>query len=436
MAYHAGMYHTSFEGRRRIEALNAEQLAQHQLAKLNALLDAILPHNRFYAEKLTGLKRPVESLDALAEIPYTFKDELLGRRSTDQFASNLTFPPEDYVRFHLTSGTRGRPMVVLDTADDWRWLVDAWQYVLDVAEIGPQDRVMMAFSFGPFIGFWGACDAVIERGAMVVPGGGMSTWARLELLRTSRATALFCTPSYALYMAEKGREVQIDVAKCGIRHLVVSGEPGGSIPSIRKRLEETYDAKVIDHAGATEVGPWGYSDVEGRGLYVNEDAMLAEFLSVETGTAAGDGELAELVLTSLGRVGSPVIRYRTGDLVRPTWDSEGRNRFVLLEGGVLGRGDDMMVIRGVNLFPSSIEQIIRSFPEVIEFRTTAYKKGEMDDVTVEVEDRLDATERIARELQLRLGLRIQVQNVPIGSLPRCDTNANRFVDKRESPNQE
>jgi phenylacetate-CoA ligase len=424
------MYHTSFEERRRIESLDAELLARHQLARLNVLLDEILPRNRFYAEKFADLRLPLESPDALAEVPFTYKDELHGSHETGDLPTNLTFPPDHYVRCHQTSGTRGRPLIVLDTAEDWKWWLEGWQYVLDAARIGPADRALLAFSFGPFIGFWSAFDAVAARGAMVIPSGGMNTLARLELLRTSRATALFCTPTYALHMAETGRKHQIKTANCNVRVVVVAGEPGGSIPSIRSRIEQAYGATVIDHAGATEVGPWGYADADRTGLHVNEDAFVAEFLSVETGRAAGERELSELVLTTLGRAGCPVIRYRTGDLVRPTWNAGGANHFVLLEGGVLGRADDMLVIRGVNIFPSSIAQILRSFPEVVEFRLTAHKEGEMDALRVEVEDRLNEPRRIAKELRLRLNLRIDVQCVPSGSLPRFEGKGRRFVDNR------
>ncbi len=424
------MFHLSYEERRRLESLDAESLARHQLARLNALLADILPRNRLYAEKLRKLQLPIESLDALSDIPFTYKDELLGSHETGGLPANLTYPAEHYVRYHQTSGTRGRPMVVMDTAADWQWWLQGWQFVLDAAEIHSADRALMAFSFGPFIGFWSAFDAIAARGAMVIPSGGMRTLARLELLRTSGATALCCTPTYALHMAEVGHKHQIDTDCRNVRVVIVAGEPGGSVPAVRERIEQAYGARVVDHAGATEIGPWGYASADGSGLYVNEDAFLAEFLSVETGKQAGEGELSELVLTTLGRTGCPVIRYRTRDLVRPTWNAEGPNHFVLLDGGVLGRADDMMVIRGVNVFPSSIEQILRSFPEVVEYRLTAHKEGEMDGLTIEVEDRLEQPDRIAQELRLRLNLRVDVACVPTGSLPRFEGKGRRFVDNR------
>ena len=424
------MTSTAHEIRRQMERLDADSLADHQLRRLNCLLASILPHNRFYGAKLAGFDVPLAGLEALQQLPYTYKKELNPSTNDGDRAVNLTYPIERYVRFHRTSGTRGRPLVVLDTAEDWQWWIDSWQYVLDAADIGPEDRAMMAFSYGPFIGFWSAHDACAARGCLVLPGGGMNTLARLDLIRSSGVTALFCTPSYALHMAEFAADNQMDVANLEVRRIVVAGEPGGSLTSMRNRIQQQWNALVIDHSGASEIGPWGYADPDGKGLYVNESEFIAEFISLETGLPTVEGELAELVLTTLGRVGSPVIRYRTQDLVQPTWDSNGDCRFVLLQRGVLGRVDDMMIIRGVNIYPSSVEQILHSFPEIIEYRMTARKTGEMDVLLIEVEDRLEEPDRISQELQLRLGLKVNVRCVPLGSLPRFEGKGNRFIDKR------
>ena len=296
----------------------------------------------------------------------------------------------------------------------------------------------MAFSFGPFIGFWSAFDAVCARGALCIPSGGLSTLGRLELIQSTAANVLFCTPSYALHLAQVATDNQINAGHLPVDRIVVAGEPGGSVPSIRNRIEEQWQAQVIDHSGASEVGPWGYADSESRGLHVNESEYVAEFLSIDHGGAANEGELSELVLTNLGRFGSPVIRYRTGDLVKPVWSHDLDCQFVLLDGGVLGRTDDMLIIRGVNIFPSSIEQILRSFPEVVEYRMTAYKDGQMDKLKIEMEDRLEDPQRVANELHVRLALKVEIQCVPIGSLPRFDLKGKRFIDLRnqEEPSQE
>ncbi|MCA9122535.1 MAG: phenylacetate--CoA ligase family protein [Planctomycetaceae bacterium] len=424
------MLDIKYEQRRQLESLDESELARLQLDKLNALLATILPRNTFYASKLSGVTPPLDSLADLDHLPFTFKDELIGNGSDGDFANNLTYPIEQYSRFHRTSGTRGHALVVLDTDDDWRWWVDTWQFVLDAAELTPRDRVFMAFSFGPFIGFWSAFDAAVARGCLVIPGGGLSTMARLDTIRSNAVTTICCTPTYALHMVEVAAEHDIKLASFDVQRIIVAGEPGGSLPAVRGRIEAAWNAKVIDHGGATEIGPWGYANPQQQGLHVVESEFIAEFLSVDSGKHAGEGELAELVLTTLGRTGSPVIRYRTGDLVRPTWNASSSNRFVFLDGGILGRSDDMMIIRGVNIFPSSIEQILHSFPEVIEYRITATKDGEMDALGVEVEDRLNEPGRIAEELQLRLGLRVDVASVQIGSLPRFEGKGKRFIDRR------
>jgi phenylacetate-CoA ligase len=396
---------------------------------LNELFDAILPHNRFYRELLGGVSLPITTWDAFRALPFTFKEGLLSVYE-GEWAANLTFPLDHYERFHRTSGTHGRPMNILDTAADWHWWTSCWQYVLDAADIIPADRVALAFSFGPYIGFWSAHDALVARHTLVIPTGGMTSLARLDLIRGTQATALCCTPSYALHLAEVAAANNLDLRGSDVTRIIVAGEPGGSVPAVREQIEAAWNAQVIDHAGASEIGPWGYATADGTGLHVLETEFIAEFLSLETEQPAQEGELAELVLTSLGRIGAPVIRYRTGDVVRPHWTSKGENQFVQLSGGVVGRADDMLIIRGVNIFPSSVEQIVRSFPEVVEFRVVARREGALDTLHVEVEDRLQQPARIAQELHLRLGLQVPVTLVPLGSLPRFEGKGKRFWDER------
>lgn len=443
--------------RRRLMSLPRNLLRELQLHKLNALLQSVLPENRFYADKFAGLPQRLNSLDQLEQLPFTTKQELVSDDPAG-LARNLTSSPDHYSRFHRTSGTHGRPMTILDTAEDWQWWVETWQYVLDAASIRADDRVAMAFSFGPFIGFWSAHDAVIARGALVVPTGGMSSLARLDVIQSMECTAVFCTPSYALHLAEVARREQIDLRKNAVRALIVAGEPGGSIPTVRQQIEDAWNATVFDHCGATEVGPWGFADKDRRGIIVNEAEFIAEFVAVEQSIDAssqnrrslsainlviednrgltpslGDS-FFELVLTTLGRTGAPVIRYRTGDLVRPFVKIESDScGWLLLDGGVLGRIDDMIMVRGVNIYPSSVEQIVREFPEVNEYRLVVRKRGSLDHLTVEVEDGDADSSRIAERLNLRLGLNVDVVRVPLGSLPRSEFKAQRFVDLRGNP---
>ena len=457
---------TTAAQRQQIQSLSEVDLRAYQLKRLNQLLAQVTPANQFYRDKFTaaGNSTAALKLDSLAELnqlPFTVKQDLINESDSAGFAKNLTFAPDAYTRFHRTSGTSGRPMIVLDTQDDWNWWMEAWQYVLDSAELTRQDRVLMAFSFGPFIGFWSAFDAVAERGAMVIPTGAMTSLARLELIQSTSPTVMFCTPSYAIHLAQVAEEHNICLTEhaSSVKRIVVAGEPGGSIPATKAKIESAWDALVIDHCGASEVGPWGFTcptrqvasghvSVE-HGIFVNEAEFIAEFIPIEdqvsetsaatadqsveailsSAETAGQGTF-ELVLTCLGRIGSPIIRYRTGDLVRPVWDHEYDCRFVKLAGGVLARADDMMIIRGVNVFPSSIEQILREFPEVVEFRTTAFKQGAMDQLKIEIEATTDDIDPIRLVLQNKLGFRVDVDLVANQSLPRFEAKGKRFVDNR------
>jgi phenylacetate-CoA ligase len=403
-----------------------------KLERFRRLLREILPRNAFYAAKLAHVDVDhMSGLDALADWPFTFKEELVEAAGQGGLPGNLTWPPERYVRFHQTSGTHGRPLPVFDTADDWDWWMECWRCILDRGDVAAGDRVLVASSFGPYAGFWSGFDAAVARGALAIPTGGMTSLARLQLVRSLAATVLVATPSYALHLAEVAEEHKIDLAAAPVRLVIVAGEPGGSIPVTRARIAERWGADVLDHAGATEVGPWGVGDPYGGGLDVIETCFHPEFLALDTGRPALPGELAELVLTTLGRSGAPVIRYRTGDVVRPTWAAASDRPWVRLEGGILGRADDMLVVRGVNIFPGAIDDIVRSFPEVIEHRLTVEPRGSLDELHLEIEDRLAAPERVAEELKLRLGLRVEVVAVPFGSLPRFEGKGRRLIDRRQ-----
>jgi phenylacetate-CoA ligase len=406
-----------------------------KLSRLRSLLREILPHNRFYADKFARVPHEIAALDDLAALPFTSKEELVAL-ATDDRPGNLTWPVDRYVRFHRTSGTHGRPLPVFDTAADWAWWMECWEAILGRGDVGPGDRVLVASSFGPYAGFWSGFDGVVSRRAMAIPTGGMPTLARLELARSAGATVLLATPSYALHLAEVAADHKIDAARLPIRLVIVAGEPGGSIPAVRDRLREAWGADVLDHAGATEVGPWGVGDLAGHGVDVLEPWFHPEFLSVETGRPAAAGELSELVLTTLGRAGAPVIRYRTGDLVRPQWPADAASCWVRLAGGILGRTDDMLVVRGVNVFPGAVDGIVRSFPEIVEYRLTLSRQESLDALRLEIEDRLESPARVAEELQLRLGLRVDVVTVPLGSLPRFEGKGRRIVDRRGGGQEE
>lgn len=418
------------------ETIGREALVQIQLKKLEMMLEPVLDSNAFYRRKLNAAgvedAQDVRTLDDLEKLAFTTKKEL----SDDQaehppYGSNLTFPPSSYSRVHHTSGTTGEPLRCLDTEDSWSWWARCWATVYTAAGVTPKDRVFFAFSFGPFIGFWSAHEGARLLGAMCLPGGGMSSHQRARDILINDVTVLVCTPTYALHLAEVGQDKEIDLAGSSVRLTIHAGEPGASLPFTKQRIEAAWGAKCFDHAGATEVGAWGFECGAQDGLHVNEGEFILEVIDPETCQPATDGEL---VLTNLGRVGMPVIRYRTGDrVVLSTSPCSCGRGFHRLKGGVIGRVDDALTIRGVNVFPSAIENIVRRFPEVGEFAVEVYHERELDEMEIRIETNTDAGElpsAVANEIRNGLGLRVRVTRVPFGTLPRFDLKARRFTDRR------
>lgn len=421
-----------------IETLEKRALTEIQLKKFQLMLEPVLKSNAFYREKLlnAGLKSPndIRTLDEFKNIPLTTKSEL----SADQIAAppygtNLTFPRENYTRIHQTSGTKGLPLQCLDTDDSWSWWARCWVTVYKAAGVTASDRVFFAFSFGPFIGFWSAYEGARLSGALAIPGGGMSSYQRLKAILTHDVTVLICTPTYALHLVETAVDEGIDIKNSSVRILIHAGEPGASLPSTRNRIQKAWGATVFDHAGATEVGAWGFESEHHNGLYINNGEFIGEVIDPVTQQPAQEGEL---VITNLGRIGMPVIRYRTGDRVRLSdKPSESGRTFQLLEGGVIGRVDDVMIIRGVNVFPSALENIIRQSPEINEFAVDVYRRSELDDLDIRIEVNSSDPEGVAEDLSKRIrgavGIRANIKAVPYGSLPRFDLKARRFADHRD-----
>ena len=398
-----------------------------QLSRLQRMQSEVLARNPFWQQRLGSARIP-DSAEEFRRLPLTTNHDLsVDLERYPPFGSNLTYPLEAYTKYHQTSGTIRRPLPVLDTAQSWDWWCRCWDAVLDVCGVRRGDRAFFAFSFAPFIGFWSAYEAVERRGILVVPGGGSSTTRRLRLLLETGCSLIFSTPTYALRMAEVAHREGLDLAGSDIRCAILAGEPGASLPSVRARIAEAWNAAVFDHAGSSETGAFGVPCPEGHGVFVNEREFIAEVLGVEDEQPVGEGETGELVLTNLGRWGWPVIRYRTGDLVRPKRLDQG----LLLEGGLLGRVDQMMLVRGVNLHPSAIEEVVRSEAGNVEFRITAKRSRAMDEVDIEVEAASAVCQAICEEVRNSFGVRVEVRPVPQDSLPRWQAKAKRFRDLRQ-----
>jgi phenylacetate-CoA ligase len=421
---------------RGIETADREKLARHQISRMRVLVKDLLASNPFYGRRLRDAGftdvRMLDSLEDFKSLPFTRKSELVeDQEAHPPFGTNLTFPLDRYIHLHQTSGTTGKPLRWLDTCESWDWWARCWAAVYCAAGVTRSDRIFFAFSFGPFIGFWAAWAGCEKIGAFAISGGAQDSYQRLKNLIELRATVLCCTPSYALHLAEVARKENIDLEKSDVRKIIVAGEPGGSVAGTKARIEEAWGAGLFDHTGATEIGAHGLTCLGQCGVHLNEGEFLVEVIDPSTLEPADEGEL---VITNLDRIGSPVLRYRTGDHVRINHEvCECGRTFARMDGGIVGRIDQMLIVKGVNIFPSSVESIVRSFPSVQEFRVIVDEIHEMDELTIVVEvaggNPEDVVKAIGRKAALRLGLRVGVE-LAARPLPRFEMKAARVIDKR------
>jgi phenylacetate-CoA ligase len=412
-----------------------------QAEGLTALLVETLPQHRFYARKLESARISPSRLTLprdLAALPFTTKAELLAAQAACPPHGELISEPfSRYVRMHQTSGTAGWPLRWFDTVESWSMLLDCWLEYFRMAGIETGDRLFFPFSFGPFLGFWTAFEAGLRHGCLCLPGGGMSSVARLRFLLDNEATVIFCTPTYALRMLEVAAAERIDLARSAVRAIVVAGEAGGNIPATRQRIEVGWGARVFDHNGMTETGPLGIECREAPGgLHLLETACWPEVIDPATGQAVPAGTPGELVVTTFRRRASPLIRYRTGDLVcvDPTPCACGR-ALVRLQGGIRGRIDDMVVIRGNNLHPAALQTILHRFTEVAEYLVEIDEQSALANLCIWIEPAVGAdgqalAARVQHVIRDELLFRADVRAVPPGNLPRAEMKARRWLRKK------
>ena len=431
----------------RHETMPRAQLDALQLHKLQRLLEWTEKQVPYHAERLSraGVSAAdVRSLDDLRRLPFMTRDEWMEAQLEDPpYGPFLAAPREAAIRYHMTSGTTGRtPIRVLDGMKDWEWIAEMWCYGFWGFGVRPADTVFFAFSYGTFVGFWGAHYACEKIGCLVLPGGNMTTEARVRQIVDMGATVVCSTPTYALRMAQEAGSLGIDLASSAVRRLILSGEPAGSIPATKRLIEHQWGAKAADTAGMTELGTIMMFECEHQpgGTHILEPHYIEEVIDPATDEPVPYGEQGERVVTSFGRGFIPVIRYRTRDLVVkvPADRCSCGRTLDLYEGGIVGRVDDMKLVRGTNIYPRAIEAIVREYEAIDEFQIHLYTaEGIRDEieVLVEIPDASVDADALLRDLGTALseaheGLRFGVRSVDLGSLPRFELKAKRLVDER------
>lgn len=430
------------------ETMARDDLRALQLAKLRGVVEWA-GRSPYYRAKFAEAGFSPERLqrwDDVRRLPFlTRQDWMDGQSARPPYGTLPVVGDEAAIRLHTTSGTTGRePLRALDSRKDWAWAAEMWCYGMWAMGIRPTDIAYNAFGYGSFIGFWGLHYGLEKLGALVVPGGAQPTDRRVRQVVDFGATVVASTPTYALRLAQEAADQGIDLANAPVRTVVLSGEPAGSIPQTKALIEQQWGAKAYDTAGMTEISTIFMFECAHQpgGAHIIEDHVIEEVVDPVTGEPVGYGEMGERVVTSFGRSTTPLIRYRTADMVVKVPASRcgcGRT-FDLYEGGVLGRSDDMKLIRGTNVYQRAIESIVRGHPQIEEFqirlvregiRDEAYLRCELRDQERAVEQWPDLAQLLHKELaDAHEGLNFKVELAAPGSLPRFELKARRLVDER------
>ena len=431
-----------------IETLPAEKMRQLQLAKFKKIFTWTYEKSKFHRGLYdkAGIKPgDIRTFDDIKRVPKVEKSMMRNIQRKDPFpyGDALCVPLEEVVIFRQTSGTTGQPVYQPDTWADWEWWSECWAHILYSQGYRRTDRVFLPFGYNIFVAFWAAHYAAEKIGCEVIPGGVLDTEARIMKMQELRANAFMATPTYVLGIADTARnKLNIDPRSLGIKKITCAGEPGASIPATKKRMEEAWGAKVYDHAGATEIGAWGYEcDEQPGGLHVNEGLFLVEIEDVNTGEIIEEpGRRGKMIITAFDRIAQPCVRFDSKDIIEwADYNCACGRTYRIAKGGVVGRADDITKVKGVLLAPSAIEEVVRSFAELSdEFEVTVTKKGDIDDIALKIEikpeneGQKDAIlNRLKDELRVKTNLGYKIEVHPFGTLPRYDVKAKRFKDLRD-----
>lgn len=432
-----------------LETLSLEKLQQLQLKKFQRIFQWAYEHSKFYHKLYSdaGIEPgDIKTFDDMRRVPKMEKAMMRSAQIKEPYpyGDMLCVPLEQVTEYHQTSGTTGQPVYQPDTWQDWEWLAESWAYILYAHGFRNHDRVFIPFGYNIFIAFWAGHYAAEKIGCEVVPGGVLDTEARILKMKEVRATALMATPTYLLRMAEVARtKLGINPATdLYVTKIATGAEPGGSIPATKKRIEETWGAKLYEHSGATEMGAWNYECVAQCGLHVNEGLFLIEIEDIDTGELITEpSRMGKMVITAFDRIAQPCIRFDSKDIIQwsPIDRCECGRTFRLIKGGVIGRADDITKVKGVLFAPSSVEEVVRGIPGLgNEYEIIVTRKGEVDDITLRIEllpehrEKINAVqEELVRQLGIKTNLRYTLEFCDYGTLPRYEVKSKRFKDLRK-----
>lgn len=424
------------------ESMSRLRLGNLQLKRLKATVCRIYNHVPFYRKKMEKQGITPEDLQTLADVkyfPFTTKDDLRENYPFGLFAVDM----DEVVRIHASSGTTGRMTVVGYTKND----IKTWSEVMarSIASTGggPHDRIQVAYGYGLFTGGLGVHYGAEFVGATVVPISGGNTKRQIQVMKDFAITILACTPSYALYMAETATEMGIDLRTLPLKIGIFGAEPWTE--QMRGEIETKLGIKAYDIYGLSEIiGPGVAIECQEQdGLHISEDHFLTEVIDPQTGDPLSDGEKGELVFTTLTKEAFPLLRYRTKDLSLLHREACTCGRTTARMHRILGRTDDMLIIRGVNVFPSQIESILLENGDVMpHYQLVVDRRGNLDDleVWVEVSEELFASEvrklenlgkTVKQKIESTLGINVRVKLVEPKTIPRSEGKAKRVVDKRD-----
>lgn len=424
------------------ETMPREKLRELQLERLKLTLDRVyknVPSYRKAMEERGVRPSDIKTLDDLTKLPFTIKQDLRDNYPFGMFAASM----EEVVRVHASSGTTGKPTVVGYTRNDIRTWSQLMARSLTMAGATRGDVVQNAYGYGLFTGGMGVHYGAELVGATVIPISGGNTGRQLMIMQDFGATILTCTPSYALFLAEEGDNNGIDFKKLPLKAGIFGAEPWSE--RMRKQLEAKLDIMALDIYGLSEVmGPGVSMECSAQqGMHIYEDHFVAEIIDPDTGDPLPFGQQGELVLTSLTKEAFPIIRYRTRDITVLTDDPCSCGRTHVRMRRVTGRTDDMLIIRGVNVFPSQVESILLEFGETEpHYQLVVDRKGNLDDLEIWVElseqwfsDKVRQLEEVGDRLKERigsvLGISARIKLVEPRTIPRSEGKAKRVVDRRE-----